>query len=195
MGSGWWGRRWGGGPMSRVQHYGRRSHPARPQSPPPLPQQAAAAAVLRGGGSGETRPPLLLGPSLDSGEGKETRQGEARSNANQQPLFMSALNSKKENAQPQAGRQRVWEGASGVGGRSRQAAAFARACTRQSCTALRADETVVASAGSRQRNTPAPRTFNHFTWLIAAVCKYWINAPPSHRGSEVECLYESVERK
>lgn len=132
-------RRGRGGPMSRVQPYGRRNHPARPPArPPPSPQQAAAA-VLRGGGSGEAATaarPLLVGPSLDSGEGKETRQGEVRSNTNQQPclclrliLKRRMLNLKRANSMCVRGCVCGGGGVSGIRGRSREEAAYGTSCT------------------------------------------------------------------
>lgn len=64
-----------GGPMSRVQPYGLCNPPPclpRHQCWPAREREAVTAAC-----------PLMLGPLLDSGEGKETRQGEARSNTHQ----------------------------------------------------------------------------------------------------------------
>lgn len=163
MGLGWgwgWGAEGGPCPVSNPM-VGATTLPARlPANPPPSPQQAAAA-VLRGGGSGEAATaarPLLLGPSLDSGEGKETRQGEARSNTNQQPclclrliLKRRMLNLKRADSVCVCACGR---GRRESGGRSREEAAC-----ETSRTSLQEDEVVVASTGSRQENTAAPRTF------------------------------------
>lgn len=59
---------WDGG--SRVQHY----------NPPPTPACPGTSTGLHWREAVTAAYPLMLGPLLDSGEGKETRQGEAHSN-------------------------------------------------------------------------------------------------------------------
>lgn len=69
--------------MSRVQPYGL-CNTTTSYSPHPGP-----TAGLQGEREAVTAAcPLMLGPLLDSGEGKETRQGEARSNTHKNPVYV-----------------------------------------------------------------------------------------------------------
>lgn len=79
-----------------------------PARPPPSPQQAAAAAGLRGGGrGGDGSSPPSAGPLAGLWRGERDEAGKGRLKHKPTALFMSALNSKKENAQSQVGRLNV----------------------------------------------------------------------------------------
>lgn len=84
---GWWGRRGVPCPVFNPM-VGVATPPAR--KPAPFASTGCCCCPARRRERRDS-PPLLQGPSLDSGEGKETRQGEARSNTNQQPCLCLCL--------------------------------------------------------------------------------------------------------
>lgn len=150
----------GRGPMSRVQPYGRRNHPARPPARKPAPFTSTGCCCCparrreRRGGDGSSAP--SAGPLAGLWRGERDEAGRGPLKHKPTALFMSALNSKKENAQSQAGRQRVCVcvgggvgNQGGVQGRRPRARRAVHPCKRMKSSWLPPDH------GGRTRRRPA----------------------------------------